>query len=69
MSELTWQKSTYSESGSSCVYLATTPAGTIHLRESDDPEVILTTTPNCLATLIRSIRNRSASHACDVMTA
>ena len=42
MTELNWQKSTYSEEASSCVYLATTPAGTILLRESDEPETVLT---------------------------
>ncbi|MFF4348031.1 DUF397 domain-containing protein [Streptomyces sp. NPDC001530] len=56
MTELTWQKSTYSESGSSCVYLATTPTGTILLRESDEPEIILTTAPRALDALISRIR-------------
>ncbi|MFG2474281.1 DUF397 domain-containing protein [Streptomyces fagopyri] len=57
MPELHWQKSTYSEEGSSCVYLATTPAGTILLRESDDPEVILTTGPRQLGALIAALRS------------
>jgi hypothetical protein len=60
VTNLNWQKSTYSEEGSSCVYLATTPAGTILLRESDDPEVILTTGPRQLGTLIAALR---APHA------
>ncbi|MFJ5301520.1 DUF397 domain-containing protein [Streptomyces sp. NPDC088350] len=33
MTELTWQKSTYSEQGSACVEIARTPA-TIHVRDS-----------------------------------
>lgn len=45
MTELNWQKSSFSEEGSACVYLATTPTGTILLRESDAPETILTTSP------------------------
>jgi hypothetical protein len=56
MTELNWQKSTYSEAASSCVYLAATPAGTILLRESDEPEVILTTGPGQLGALIAILR-------------
>jgi hypothetical protein len=54
--EHTWQKSTYSEEASSCVYLATTATGTILLRESDDPEVILATGPRQLGALISAFR-------------
>ncbi|WP_371546638.1 DUF397 domain-containing protein [Streptomyces sp. NBC_00554] len=57
MTELNWQKSTYSEAASSCVYLATTPAGTILLHESDEPEAVLTTGPRQLEALITTLRN------------
>ncbi|MEV0218021.1 DUF397 domain-containing protein [Streptomyces sp. NPDC050704] len=63
MIDLNWQKSTYSESGSSCVYLATTPTGTILLRESDDPEVVLTARPHQLAALIATLRHSGANPA------
>ncbi|MEU5700928.1 DUF397 domain-containing protein [Streptomyces aurantiacus] len=53
-----WQKSTYSESASSCVYLATPSPGTILLRESDEPETILTTGTPQLAALISGIGQR-----------
>lgn len=36
-----------------------TPAGPIHLRESDHPETILTTTPTALAALIRTLTANS----------
>ncbi|WP_089099194.1 DUF397 domain-containing protein [Streptomyces hyaluromycini] len=36
MTELTWQKSTYSEEASSCVEIAPTPT-TIHIRDSKYP--------------------------------
>ena len=39
--DLRWQKSSYSQEASSCVYVAAAPDGTIHLRESDNPDVIL----------------------------
>ncbi|GAA3125733.1 DUF397 domain-containing protein [Streptomyces rectiviolaceus] len=51
-----WQKSTYSPDGSNCVYIAATPDGTIHLRESDEPDITLTTTPDRLHALIRTLK-------------
>lgn len=51
-----WQKSTYSDAAASCVYLAPSPIGTVHLRESDDPDVIVTTTPARLRPLISRIK-------------
>ncbi|MCT9005581.1 DUF397 domain-containing protein [Streptomyces sp. NPDC054766] len=56
MPELNWQKSTYSQEASSCVYVATTPTGTILLRESDAPETILATGPRQLGALIAALR-------------
>ncbi|MGW2784814.1 DUF397 domain-containing protein [Streptomyces populi] len=56
MHELHWQKSTYSQEASSCVYLTTTPTGTILLRESDDPETVLVTGPRQLGALIAALR-------------
>lgn len=63
MSEINWQKSTYSGQGdgASCVELATV-AGTIHLRESDDPEVVLTTTPAHLREFLRNVRTGRLDH-------
>lgn len=44
------------EEASSCVYLATTPTGTILLRESDDPaKTILTTGTHQLGALISAL--------------
>jgi hypothetical protein len=56
VTELNWQKSTYSEEASSCVYVATAPTGTILLRESDEPETILATYPRQLRALIAALR-------------
>jgi hypothetical protein len=53
-----WQKSSFSPDGSDCVYLATTTDGTILLRESDMPEIILTTGPRQLDALIAALRTR-----------
>ncbi len=56
MPELTWQKSTFSGGPQGeCLYVATAPDGTIRLRESDTPDVILSTAPAGLAALIRYV--------------
>ncbi|MCD7438681.1 MULTISPECIES: DUF397 domain-containing protein [Streptomyces] len=57
MTDLTWQKSTYSEEGSACVYLAATPTGPILLRESDEPEILLTTLPRQISALISALKS------------
>ncbi|MEU3460272.1 DUF397 domain-containing protein [Streptomyces sp. NPDC006733] len=63
MSEISWQKSTYSGQGdgASCVEVAVV-AGTIRLRESDDPGVVLTTTPARLAEFLDSVRTGRFDH-------
>lgn len=63
MAELNWQKSTYSEQASSCVYVASTPTNTIFLRESDEPATILTTSPRQLAYLITALHNTQTGGA------
>ncbi|GAA2624897.1 DUF397 domain-containing protein [Streptomyces vastus] len=55
MSALDWQKSSFSGDQANCLYVAATPTGTVHLRESDTPDTILTTTPTALAALIRTL--------------
>ncbi|MEV5487330.1 DUF397 domain-containing protein [Streptomyces bobili] len=54
-----WQKSSFSGGGdgSNCLELASTPT-TLHLRESDTPATILTTTPTPLTHLLDAIRTR-----------
>lgn len=55
MSALDWQKSSFSGDQANCLYVAATPTGTVHLRESDTPDAILVTTPTALAALIRTL--------------
>ncbi|CAM5674940.1 DUF397 domain-containing protein [Streptomyces aurantiogriseus] len=59
MQTLHWQKSSYSGDSSNCLYVAATPTDTIHLRESDEPDVILTTTTPGLRALIRGLKDHS----------
>ncbi len=55
---LRWQKSTFSGGGEgdTCIELAAALT-TLHLRESDNPPVHLTTTPAPLAHLLKGIRS------------
>lgn len=53
----TWQKSSFSTGGEgNCIELAAATPGHIHLRESDHPHDIATTTPHALAELLRAIK-------------
>lgn len=56
MPELRWQKSSYSQEASSCVYLATAPDTTLRLHESDQPNVVLHTSRPALAALIAAAK-------------
>ncbi|MEU3736998.1 DUF397 domain-containing protein [Streptomyces sp. NPDC032198] len=55
MTTLDWQKSSFSGDQANCVYVAAPQDGTVRLRESDAPETALTTTPEALAALIRTL--------------
>ncbi|MCX5170593.1 DUF397 domain-containing protein [Streptomyces antibioticus] len=59
----TWQKSSFSGGGdgNNCLELASTPT-TLHLRESDTPATVLTTTPTPLAHLLTRIRTDAPTH-------
>ncbi|MFJ4617674.1 DUF397 domain-containing protein [Streptomyces sp. NPDC088812] len=54
-----WQKSTYSDGGdgNDCLELSSTPT-TLHLRESDAPATVLTTTRTPLGHLLNAVRSR-----------
>ncbi|TDC69277.1 DUF397 domain-containing protein [Streptomyces hainanensis] len=51
-----WQKSSFSGQASNCVNLAAVSSGTVWMRESDDPAVVLATTPAALSGLLAAIR-------------
>jgi hypothetical protein len=57
MSELRWQKSSFSEGGAAnCVEVARDDTGTVHLRESDTPGTVLASAPSALAALLDGIK-------------
>ncbi|MEC4018480.1 DUF397 domain-containing protein [Streptomyces sp. H27-D2] len=62
MPPLHWQKSSFSEAGASnCVELAA-GTGVTHLRESDDPSRVVTTTRAALRALLRAAKAGEFDH-------
>ncbi|WP_078879930.1 DUF397 domain-containing protein [Kitasatospora purpeofusca] len=61
MTNGTWQKSSRSGSHDDCVEVRTSDA-LIELRESDDGETILRTTPAAAAALLRAIKSGELDH-------
>ncbi|MEU3458649.1 DUF397 domain-containing protein [Streptomyces sp. NPDC006733] len=60
MSSLPWRKSSYSPEQANCVHISRTADGTIRLRESDDPDVIVRTTPAALRAFLRTLKAGAA---------
>lgn len=56
MSLYTWRKSSYSGNAANCVYVRNDRDGTLHLRESDAPEVTLAASPTAFSTFIRAAK-------------
>ncbi|MFD8338230.1 DUF397 domain-containing protein [Streptomyces solisilvae] len=58
MSDIKWQKSSYSADGpgNNCVELAHASDAAILLRESDEPGTVIATTPAALRALTRAAR-------------
>ncbi|KJY33287.1 MULTISPECIES: DUF397 domain-containing protein [unclassified Streptomyces] len=61
MTDTQWQKSTYSGSHDDCVEFRAADA-LVELRESDDGENILRTTPTAIANLLHTIKSGELDH-------
>ncbi|PSM44253.1 DUF397 domain-containing protein [Streptomyces dioscori] len=61
MTELCWQKSSFSSEASNCLELASTPDGKLRLRESDDPTTTLAVHPSGLRFLLVATRPEIAT--------
>ncbi|MEU0804223.1 DUF397 domain-containing protein [Streptomyces sp. NPDC005970] len=61
MSRYQWRKSSYSPNSSNCVNVAVSDHA-VFLRESDDPDVVLTTTPAALRSFIRGTKAGRLDH-------
>ncbi|KJS52624.1 DUF397 domain-containing protein [Streptomyces rubellomurinus] len=57
-----WQKSSFSGDAANCIYVSALTDCTLRIRESDDPDVILTTTPASLRALLRGIQAGEFDH-------
>ncbi|MFJ4922533.1 DUF397 domain-containing protein [Streptomyces sp. NPDC088725] len=57
-----WQKSSYSGTGGNCINVASDGDGLIKLRESDQPDTIVTTTPEKLRAFILGVKAGEFDH-------
>ncbi|MED7955141.1 DUF397 domain-containing protein [Streptomyces sp. BE303] len=62
MAEHSWQKSSFSGDAANCLYLAAVSDGVVKIRESDDPEAVITTTPESLRAFIRGVKAGRFDH-------
>ncbi|MCO8303200.1 MULTISPECIES: DUF397 domain-containing protein [Streptomyces] len=62
MTDLKWCKSSFStDVGANCVELSTSPDG-IRMRESDEPDAVLRTSPAALGVFIRAVKAGHLDH-------
>ncbi|WP_316519961.1 DUF397 domain-containing protein [Kitasatospora brasiliensis] len=57
-----WQKSSFSGDTANCVYVTAAPDGTVKMRESDEPDVIITTSPAKLRDLLGGVKAGEFDH-------
>lgn len=57
-----WQKSSYSAEAANCVGVVAPTPSVIKIRESDDPDIMLTTTPATLGIFIRAAKAGRFNH-------
>ncbi|MEW1721819.1 DUF397 domain-containing protein [Streptomyces sp. NPDC093109] len=62
MPDYGWQKSSHSGEGNGCVHIAAADDGSIKLVESDDPDIIVTTTPAKLHAFILGVKAGEFDH-------
>jgi hypothetical protein len=67
VSQIVWCKSSYSgdDANRDCLELAAAPDGTVHLRESDDPGVVVTTERAKLRAFILGVKAGEFDHYID----
>ncbi|MFE4516191.1 DUF397 domain-containing protein [Kitasatospora sp. NPDC056783] len=62
MAALSWQKSSYSSESINCVFVAAVSDGAVAIRESDEPDVVITTQPDKLRALLRGVKAGEFDH-------
>ncbi|MEV8345691.1 DUF397 domain-containing protein [Streptomyces niveus] len=68
MSALHWQKSSFSANANGCIHIAAADDGTVKVHESDDPDTIVTTTPEKLRAFILGVKAGEFDHFADADT-
>ncbi|MER7752767.1 DUF397 domain-containing protein [Kitasatospora sp. NPDC097643] len=62
MAVQSWQKSSFSGDTANCIYLAAASDGSIKLRESDDPDIVITTSLDGLRTFLLGVKAGEFDH-------
>ncbi|MEU6970423.1 DUF397 domain-containing protein [Kitasatospora aureofaciens] len=62
MAALKWQKSSYSSESANSVHLAIAPDRGVKLRESDEPDVVISTSPDVLRALLLGVKAGEFDH-------
>ncbi|MFD8380565.1 DUF397 domain-containing protein [Streptomyces sp. NPDC059679] len=65
MQTIAWRTSSYCGEGESCLNVAAPTPEAIKIRESDDPDIMLTTTPATLGVFIRTAKAGTFDHLTD----
>ncbi|MFH9349946.1 DUF397 domain-containing protein [Kitasatospora sp. NPDC017646] len=62
MADQSRQKSSFSGDTANCVHLAIAPDRGVKLRESDEPEVVISTSPDVLRALLLGVKAGEFDH-------
>ncbi|MFF2077498.1 DUF397 domain-containing protein [Kitasatospora sp. NPDC058162] len=62
MAVQSWQKSSFSGDTANCIYLAAAPDSSVKLRESDDPDIVITTSPDGLRAFLCGVKAGEFDH-------
>ncbi|MFB7124906.1 DUF397 domain-containing protein [Kitasatospora sp. NPDC056273] len=57
-----WQKSSFSGDAANCIYVAAVADGAVQIRESDDPGIVLSTSPGALGALLCGVKAGEFDH-------
>ncbi|GAB7185838.1 DUF397 domain-containing protein [Kitasatospora sp. Ki12] len=57
-----WQKSSFSGDAANCVYVSAIAGCAIEIRESDDPDVIITTSPDRFRAFLLGVKAGEFDH-------
>ncbi|MFD0409786.1 DUF397 domain-containing protein [Kitasatospora sp. NPDC127116] len=57
-----WQKSSFSGDAANCIYVVAVADVTVRIRESDDPDTVLTTSSGALGALLLGVKAGEFDH-------